>query len=361
MKICFFNTTVAWGGGERWHLDMAKNLEDSSTDVIIAAHQKGVLYQEALSENIPAAGFKLKNLSFLNPLKILSLIRFFKRSNPDVVILNLPRDLKAAGIAAKRAGVKKIIYRRGSAIPIKNSMMNRFLFKKIVTGVIANSNETKNTILKNNSNLIDASKIKVIYNGIDLNKMQNNGTVHNYRNDKNGLIIGNLGRMVEQKGQEDLIYLAKKLLELNVDFHIVLGGDGPRHNELVNLAKTHHVQSFITFPGFVSDVNGFMNSIDIFVLPSRWEGFGYVLVEAMALGKPCIAYNLSSNPEIIHHGKTGWLMPYSDIDAIALKIKKISEKPQMLVSMASDCKNLVRKKFTIEKSAIEVGRYLAMA
>ncbi len=80
--------------------------------------------------------------------------------------MNLSADMKVAGMAAKLAGVKRIIYRHGSAIPTRNSLINRFLFRKVFDKVLANSFETKRTILANNASLIDPSKIRVIYNAL---------------------------------------------------------------------------------------------------------------------------------------------------------------------------------------------------
>ncbi len=81
---------------------------------------------------------------------------------------NLSGDMKIASIAGKMAGVPKIIYRRGSAIPIRNSPINRYLFRRVITKIMANSKETKRTILANNQSLVPDDKIRVIYNGVYL-------------------------------------------------------------------------------------------------------------------------------------------------------------------------------------------------
>jgi len=72
--------------------------------------------------------------------------------------MSLSADMKLAGMAAKLAGVKRIIYRRGSAIPVKGSTISRFLIRKVFDEVLANSNETKRTILVNNPGFIDPTK-----------------------------------------------------------------------------------------------------------------------------------------------------------------------------------------------------------
>src|SRR6056297_642637 len=165
--ICFFNTNKEWGGGEKWHFDMARRLHDRGQEVILCAYPDSSLYHKALEAEIPVYSFKIKNLSFINFQLINKLRNFFKKKQVTHLLLNLPSDLKTAGRAARAANINHIIYRRGSAIPISNSFSNRYLFKHVVDYLIVNSEETKRTILSNNSNLFDEHKIHVIYNGID--------------------------------------------------------------------------------------------------------------------------------------------------------------------------------------------------
>ena len=71
-------------------------------------------------------------------------------------------------------------------------------------------------------------------------------------------------------------------------------------------------------PGFVSDVNSYLAHADLFVLASRWEGFGHVIVEAMAAGLPVVATNCPYGPaDILRHNETGWLVPPEDAGALA--------------------------------------------
>ena len=134
-NICFFNSCKAWGGGEKWHYDIAVRLLNKNHNIILVTNNNSELYYKAVNSNIPTISIKISNFSFLNPFKILKISRLFKNHLINTVILNLPSDLKAAGVAAKLAGVNNIIYRRGSAIPIKNTFLNRFIFKNIVTSI----------------------------------------------------------------------------------------------------------------------------------------------------------------------------------------------------------------------------------
>ncbi len=137
--VCFFNTCKNWGGGEKWHFDISTRLSDKGYDVIVVTNKRSELCSRIKKWSLRLYAIKISNLSFLNIFKVLKVYKILKNEKIKTIILNLPSDLKVAGVAAKLAGIEKIIYRRGSAIPIKDSFLNRFLFKHIITGVVANS------------------------------------------------------------------------------------------------------------------------------------------------------------------------------------------------------------------------------
>jgi glycosyltransferase involved in cell wall biosynthesis len=319
--ICFFNSTSSWGGGEKWHYDISTRLSYKGNEVIVITNEKSGLYNRVFQTRLKLYSIRITNSSFLNPFKIFELANILRKEKVKSIIVNLPADLKVGGIAAKIAGVKEIIYRRGSAIPIRNSLLNRLIFRKIVTKIIANSEETKRTILTNNHDLIDPSKITVIYNGINLNEYDEAKTslLHTHKNGE--LIIGNAGRLVKQKGQMYLIDLAFQLKSKGFDFKILIAGEGKLQADLLSYAETRGVKNELVFLGFVENIKSFMLSIDIFCLPSLWEGFGYVLVEAMACRKPVIAFDSSSNPEIVSQGETGYLIPNGNMEIFSEKLE----------------------------------------
>jgi glycosyltransferase involved in cell wall biosynthesis len=100
-----------------------------------------------------------------------------------------------------------------------------------------------------------------------------------YERGSKEVLIGNAGRLVLQKGQKYLIEMAKGLIDSGISFKVLIAGDGPLEAPLKQMAVKAGVDDRIIFLGFVNNVKAFMETIDIFVLPSIWEGFGYVLVE----------------------------------------------------------------------------------
>ncbi|PLX22004.1 MAG: glycosyltransferase family 1 protein [Salinivirgaceae bacterium] len=355
--VCFFNSHKEWGGGEKWHFEMASRLKDAGMNVIVCARPDGKLYRRCQNAGLKVYGFKISNLSFLNPIIKRKLFRFFKSHDIQHVILNLPSDLKSAGQMAAKAGVADIVYRRGSAIPIKDSKLNRHLFKNIVTRVIANSEETKQTIVANNQSLIDSNKISVIYNGIDIENFDSQ-EVDKIENKGDEIVLGNLGRMVHQKNQIFLIEVLKQLHEKGVNAKLRIGGDGDLKNEIISAVEKYDLKESVELPGFISDVKSFMSNIDIFLLSSHWEGFGYVLVEAQMCEKPVVAFNISSNPEVVKDQSTGVLVPPIDKDAFVDAIVSLIENPQKRQLMGRNGRSRAKSMFNIKQTTEKLVEFL---
>ncbi len=357
--ICFFNSTEAWGGGEKWHLEASTYLHALGYPVLVITHINGELYNRLLDSGIQCLGTRVANLSFLNLLKIRSIKKILERNNVGTIVMNLSRDLKLAGLASKWAGIERIIYRRGSAIPIKNSWLNRYYFNHIVSEVLTNSHATKKTVLANNPNLFPEDKIKVIYNGIDIDKFLGKATQPYYqKEDADELIVSNLGRLEFQKNQKFLIDLAVELKRRKLKFKMVIGGEGRLREELLNRAKNLHVQKQVLLAGFIENPKDLICNGDIFVLSSLWEGFGYVLAEAALCKKPIVAFDCSSNPEVVVDGSTGFLTPVDDVQAFADKVQYLAEHPKQRKDMGQRGFAFASEKFDNEIIQKKIVNYL---
>lgn len=356
--ICFFNSSKSWGGGEKWHFDIATRLILKDYKVVVITNKESELYHKLQDYNIKIYPVKISNFSFLNPVKINKIRNILKYEGVTTLIINLPSDLKVGAYAAKKANVRKVIYRRGSAIPLKNKMFNRIIFKNFIDEIIANSLETKNTILQNNEQMFDVNKINLIYNGLDISSNKKSDEDFRYERIDNEIIIGNAGRFVKQKNHIFLIRLANELKNRGLNFKLLLAGDGKLKPVIEKLAKDNNLNNEIIFTGFIHNIKSFMNSIDLYIQPSLWEGFGYVLVEAMFYKKPVIAFNLSSNPEIIDDEKTGYLVEPNNLDDFVSKILLIAENNSLRKELGDNGEQRVLQRFTIDRTIEEVEKIL---
>jgi len=359
-NICFFNSVRFWGGGEKLHLEYALEFKKKNYNVILASKKNSPLSEKAIHYDMDVFPIAVGNLSFLNPFKILKLVRFYKERKIDTVIFSATQDLKLGGISAKLAGVKKIVYLRGLAVPVKYTLLNHFLFKFILTHIVANSEETKRSILQDLGKFIEKDKVKTIYHGIEidiLNQKENN-KLDEIITKSHGIILGNAGRLTLQKGQQHLIEIAKKLKDNKVEFTLFIAGTGDLKPELDNLINKYDLHNEVILLGFVEEMDRFMSSIDIFLLTSIWEGFGYVLVEAMLKTKPIVAFNISSNPEIVTNNETGYLIDYPDIEMFAQKTQLLIQNDSLREQMGEKGKDSVLKRFNLSDRITEFEYYL---
>jgi glycosyltransferase involved in cell wall biosynthesis len=349
-NICFFNSCQIWGGGEKWHHDVAIKMSQAGYSVMVCTNHDSELGNQLSKTSIPVYPFAVRNLSFLNPFIIFLIYRLLKRNNIDSIILGLPSDVKAAGLAAKLAGVKKIIYRRGTALSVKNSFVNRWLYKFVITDVITNSMEIKRKFLSKNINLFKEDHIHVIYNGIDTSihtfaTFKPSTQTTNFVKNETPIILGNAGRLVKQKGQKYLIELAKVLQVKNVNFKIQIAGKGLLKKSLVAYAKQLKVEDKIEFLDFVDDMEGFFQKIDIFLFPSIHEGSANTILEAMWYAKPVVTFDISSMPELVENNVTGYLIPPGNMEAFADKVIALMQNPNMRKKMGENAQNQIVEKF----------------
>ncbi len=347
-NVCFFNSTMFWGGGEKAHLEYAENFREAGYKVWLVCSPGSVLEKKAAEKQLNYYHIKIGKLSFLNPFKKKKLFHFFKRYDIDTVFLNAPNDMKTGGPAAKKAGVKNIIYMRGLAVPVKNSLLNRHLLSKVVTPV-PNSFDTRNSFLTHLRPLLNEQNVPVVYRGINFKEWDERPVKPVNFRDSNEIILGNVGRLVTQKGQKYLIDLANILRSKNLKFKIVIAGSGPLENELISLITKNNLANYVELAGFQSDVKSFLNAIDIFVFTSLWEGFGNAMVEAMAEQKVPVAFNRTSNPEIINDGENGFLIDSENMNLFAEKVLFLANNPDKRKHMAINARESVINKFSLDK------------
>ncbi len=357
-NICFLNTTKFWGGGEKWHFETAVALKEQGCNVSFVVRSGTSLRQKLVENNIACFCINIGTFSFLNPFKIHQLKSFFSRNTIHVVIMNGSADMKLGGIAAKFAGVEAIIYRRGLAAPVKPSAINRLLFKKVLTHFIVNSEATKKIMLSGFDQKVTSKPVKLLYNGLDLEAMDTHKATPIYNRHKGELVLGTAGRLVTQKGHSMLIKIAAKLKKHGVNFKLLIAGSGPLEKEIKQLATTLGVQKEIEFVGQLNGTIAFMRSIDVFLLTSKWEGFGFVLAEAMAAKKPCVGFNISSNPELIINEKTGYLIKPFDLDMFVEKVVSLGENETQRLTMGKTARAIVEKKFNKKTQVEKLRRFI---
>jgi L-malate glycosyltransferase len=140
--------------------------------------------------------------------------------------------------------------------------------------------------------------------------------------------IGYVGRMLNShKGTDQIPWVAKKILEHGTsDFEIVVVGDGPDRDAVEDLSKKLEVLEKISFVGWQENIPAWMKSFDVLLVPSRFEPFGLVVSEALAMGTRVVAFDVGGISEAMAGSEDAFLVPPDDSDAMAKAIIDIKEK-----------------------------------
>lgn len=138
------------------------------------------------------------------------------------------------------------------------------------------------------------------------------------------ILIGSAGRVTPQKDPATFLKAAAKSLERGLRAHFAWAGGGDLLSASQRLARDLGIEQHVTFLGYRPDLRPFLDALDIFALTSRYESFGYVTCEAMAMGKPVVATNVSGSNELVLHGVTGYLVDVADAQGVAEAFEELA-------------------------------------
>jgi glycosyltransferase involved in cell wall biosynthesis len=167
--------------------------------------------------------------------------------------------------------------------------------------------------------------------------------------DENSRLIGAVGRLGKQKAPLDFVRMAAIVHAQMPQTHFVWAGSGPLEEAARKLSEELGIANVCHFPGEYKDIPSLLRMMDCFVLPSLWEGFPIVLLEAMAIGVPIVATDISGNDEAVSSGKNGWLVPPHDPPALAEKTIHLLNNPAQASAFAASGRERIHQEFTRAK------------
>lgn len=240
---------------------------------------------------------------------------------PDIVHTHLIHADLFGGLAARLAGVRVVVSSRHNddafrrRLPVK--LLNRVLWRMMDAGIPISDSITHFSIEVEGA---PPHKLRRVYYGLEAGPPLDRAAARRDILGERGLppdslLVGTVCRLVEQKGVR---YGLEAFLQIAADFpqaHLLIAGQGPLEAELRTLAAP--LAERVHFLGWRDDTPRLMAALDVLLVPSLWEGFGLVILEAMAQQTPVIGSAASAIPEIIVDGETGLLAPPRSPDKLA--------------------------------------------
>jgi len=199
---------------------------------------------------------------------------------------------------------------------------------------------------------LPASKFRVIYNGVDLDRFQPGEPDHQLVKElgiKRGQrIVGLVSMLRPEKNVSLLLRAAKQVLSRQGNVRFVIVGDGPARKALAQEAQQLGVAENTIFTGLRSDVERLLRTFDVVVLSSNHEAFPVTLLEAGACGKPVVATAVGAVDEIVVHGQTGYLVrPGSEVELAGALLRLLRDDSRR-AAMGVAARNHIEDRFGLD-------------
>jgi glycosyltransferase involved in cell wall biosynthesis len=337
IKVLYVIPTLDFGGAERIMVDLARLLDRKKFTVKIVCMKRA----GELASGLDATAVELVVMERgMTPAAFWKLYKLISASKPDIVHTHLFGADVFGIIAARLAGVKKVVstehninYSEGR----KKSMIKNWAYS-LADRIVAVSEAVKKYLLKAGNK---KNKIEVIYNGTDPDRFKPSS-----RGDlKDEIIIGSIGRLEKQKSYGTLIMAMDNLK--NIPIECRLAGNGREKEYLSDLVTSLGLADKVKFTGWNKDIPSFLAGLDIFVLPSAWEGFGITLIEAGAQGLPVIGSRVDGITEIIEEGVDGLMFKPGDSRELAYKLELLASDKILREKLGANLRRKVMEKFTL--------------
>jgi glycosyltransferase involved in cell wall biosynthesis len=200
--------------------------------------------------------------------------------------------------------------------------------------------------------VVSAGRITTIQNGIDLRMAFPDVQLARQMLglDVQARVLGMVGRLSQQKAPQDFLRAAALVVREFPDAIFLVIGDGPLRADLEQLAASLGIADRVRFLGFRSDIPLVMAALDVFVLPSLWEGLPLTILEAMLAAKPVVASAVNGVVEVVQHECTGFLFPPQEVEQLAAHLVTLLRDPSGAQAMGKAGQGRVQEHFCIDRT-----------
>lgn len=369
MKILFLINSLKVGGAEKTFVSQANGLLERGIDVYfgVLEPQEGVLNYlnqiKVAKENYFC--FDQKGLYDWRCYK--KIIRLTKNKNINIIYATLPAASLAARIAKIFNPKLRVIVREANVANVKSWKMRLadILLLPFTFRIIAVSEIVKGSM--GGYLFFGGSKVRVLHNSIELPPPIDAQEVEATRNKyklSGKYIILNIGALnARQKGQ---IYALKSLKQLTErgcrDVKLLLAGDVRIRQEWADFIKENALEDSVAFLGYLppQELNKFYALADLFILPSLWEGFPNVILEAMAHGCPVIATDVGGVREAISHDYNGIVIEPRDAEALTQAILRVKNDPVLTKKFSENGLQVIKEKFLFQPNLEKLMQILGI-
>ncbi|MDP8263815.1 MAG: glycosyltransferase family 4 protein [Candidatus Ancaeobacter aquaticus] len=366
IKVLHIITRLVHGGAQENTLYTVKLLDKTRYDVSLVSGpsdgDEGSLEHIITDDN--EIEFTVINELIRSPAPIKDFIALYKlfhlmrKNKYDIIHTHSSKAGILGRFAAKLAGIPIIIHTPHGHIfygYFSAFITNIFIIFERITALFTDKIITlthRGTEEHVMMNIAPADKFVTIYSGINIRKDPFSIDINKKKQElniaKETLVIGNIARLADIKGQKYLIEAMPEICSKVPNCCLILVGDGPAKNELLQVVHNLDIVNKVLFLGLRTDIAELISIMDIFILPSLNEGMGKVLLQSQHLGKPIIATDVGGVREIVTNGVNGFLVTSRDSGSIAQRSIELLKSDAMRTKMGDAGRANVGERFSIE-------------
>ena len=353
--------TAGPGGAETVVLNLASRLDSARFRSIALLPREDWLSERLRERGVPT--FFVHSEAWYDFRMPIGMARLVRKEKVDLIHSHLPMQNFYSCLVGRLTGRKTIATYHGAIELVQSARLRgaiQFgLVKRSADAVVVVCDFVRDMLRESG---FPAKKIVRIHNGIDPDRFQfpGDGRLRKELGLRNGTkLVGTVANVRQSKGYEFFIQAARKVVDARPDVLFLASGDidpllgKPLFDSIEKLG----LKERFLFLGFCTDVPEFLRELDVFVLPSVSEGFPLVALEAMASARPVVVTRSGGPQEIVEDGKTGFLIPTADPNAMAQKICELLDNPQRAAALAGAAREKVTSSFTLDRM---IGEYVRL-
>lgn len=343
IPVAVFLTSFHPGGTERQMTELVQRLDRSRFEVHVCCFHREGSWLPRIESCAPVTEFRIRGLA--RPQTLAQAAAFARWCRAHRIAVLQTCDLYANTFALPAAALARVPVRVGSRRelnPDKTAAqiaLQRHAYR-CAHQVVANSEAAASHLWQEG---VSAHRIQVIPNGIDIVR-------YNVRRGVRPVTtVVTVANLRSEKAHEVLLHAAAHLLPRHRGLRYLIIGDGPRREELMQLATSLGLDSQVTFMGHREDVPALLAQADVFVLPSRSEAFPNGAMEAMAAGVPVIASRVGGLLDLIEDGRTGILVSPTEPAAFAAAIEQLVLHPERAFALGRAARDEIARRYSFER------------
>jgi glycosyltransferase involved in cell wall biosynthesis len=352
IKLLHIQLLPLLSGVQNMMLTLLSGLDSEKYEIYVLCKPGGALVDEIKARGyhfIPLKSLR-REISFWDCIALIQLFLIFKKYKFDIVHTHSSKTGFLGRIAAKAAGVKKIIHTvHGFSFHDFQPKIARqaYIFLEKIAAkcchklVFVNQFERKLAIEKK---IVSPHQAITIYNGVTIPSLQKTIDCQSW-NKK--IVIGSVSRFCEQKNIIQSVLTAVKIARKDKRFQFIFIGDGELWERCHKIVKFAKMEKQIVLTGWQNNIDEWLTKFDVFFLFSKWEGLPISILEAMSVGLPVIASDIKGNNELVTK-ETGELVPISMVDKLSALFFSLPENCKEWQNKGIMARKIVEKKFNID-------------